>query len=239
MIGPRSKAPLALVITAALGACGPNAVGGLSGKMPAVAQLTEPEVTRFRTEAPPGSDPNACYGRDVSPAVIETVTEQVMLQPAEVKTDGTVIYPAVYKTETTQRIVEERRELWFQTPCARDLTPDFVASLQRALAARGYYRGPASGDMDARTRAAVRAYQAPQGLDSGIVSSAAAKKLGLVASGPVPDGIGPIEEVPVTPQAGPVFKLDAIEFTSGTTEAPIVEVAEEKPRKQLPGYGWF
>lgn len=32
-----------------------------------------------------------------------------------------------------------------------------------------------------RTRAAVRRYQKPQGLDSGILSLAAARKLGLVA----------------------------------------------------------
>jgi peptidoglycan hydrolase-like protein with peptidoglycan-binding domain len=35
--------------------------------------------------------------------------------------------------------------------------------------------------MDARTRAAVRAYQKPEGLDSGILSLAAARRLGLVA----------------------------------------------------------
>jgi peptidoglycan hydrolase-like protein with peptidoglycan-binding domain len=35
--------------------------------------------------------------------------------------------------------------------------------------------------MDNRTRAAVRRFQKPQGLDSGILSLAAARKLGLVA----------------------------------------------------------
>lgn len=232
-------APVMGVACLALAACGQGGMQRVGGTVPAVAKFTEPEVARFKTEAPPGSDPNACYGRDVSPAVIETVTEQVLLQPAEVKVDGTVLYPAVYKTETHQRIVRERSELWFQTPCARDLTPDFVASLQRALEARGYYRGPISGEMDARTRAAVRSYQAPQGLDSGIVSSAAARKLGLVASGPVPEGLGPITEVPIIPDNGEAFHIDAIEFTSGTVEAPIVEVAEEKPKRMLPAYGLF
>ncbi|MBV0911733.1 peptidoglycan-binding domain-containing protein [Anianabacter salinae] len=236
MIRTRSLAPLAGAACLALAACGP---GGMGGTVPAVASFTEPEVTRFKTEAPPGSNPDACYGRDVSPATVETITEQVLLQPAEVRSDGTVIYPAVYKTETQQRIVKERRELWFETPCTRDLTPDFVASLQRALDARGYYRGPFSGEMDARTRAAVRAYQKPQGLDSGIVSSAAARKLGLVAVGPVPEGLGPITEVPVTPETGPAFKLDAIEFTSGSTAPPIVEVAEEARPRMLPAYGRF
>ena len=103
------------------------------------------------------------------------------MQPAEVRNDGTVVQPAIYKTETRQAIVRERKVTWFQTPCARDQTPEFVSSLQRALKARGLYRGPISGQMDARTRAAVRAFQQPQGLNSGILSLAAARQLGLVA----------------------------------------------------------
>jgi len=59
------------------------------------------------------------------------------------------------------------------------LTPDLVASLQRALTARGLYGGQINGMMDRATRHAVRGYQAPLGLDSGILSLAAARKLGL------------------------------------------------------------
>ncbi|TDE40162.1 peptidoglycan-binding domain-containing protein [Antarcticimicrobium sediminis] len=146
-----------------------------------LAALGEPEVTRLMQPAPPGAPPGTCWGKHVSPAVIETVTEHVMLQPAEVHVDGTVTRPAIYKTETVQKIVRERNETWFETPCERALTPDFLASLQRALAVRGLYRGRVSGQMDAATRAAVRRYQKPQGLDSGILSLAAARKLGLVA----------------------------------------------------------
>jgi peptidoglycan hydrolase-like protein with peptidoglycan-binding domain len=61
------------------------------------------------------------------------------------------------------------------------MTPEFVASVQRALKVRALYRGPISGQMDSRTRAAIRAFQAPDGLDSGILSLDAARKLGLVA----------------------------------------------------------
>ena len=103
-----------------------------------------------------------------------------MIQPAEVRSDGSVVSPAVFKTETRQQILRERRETWFQTPCAEDMTPDFIASLQRALRARALYRGEISGVMDARTRASVRRLQEPQGLDSGILSLAAARQLGLV-----------------------------------------------------------
>jgi len=141
----------------------------------------EPKIVQTVQEAPPGAAPGTCWGKDVTPAVIETVTEQVLLQPAEVRDDGTVLDPAIYKTETRQAIVQERRVTWFETPCARVQTPDFVASVQRALKVRGLYRGHVTGTMDARTRAAVRAYQKPEGLDSGILSLAAARRLGLVA----------------------------------------------------------
>lgn len=132
-------------------------------------------------KAPPGAAPGSCWGKDVTPAVVETVTEQVLMQPAEIRADGTVAAPAIYKTETRQAILRERQVTWFETPCATRLTPEFIASLQRALRARDLYRGPTSGEMSARTRAAVRAYQAPRGLDSGILSLAAARKLGLIS----------------------------------------------------------
>lgn len=142
---------------------------------------SEPDlVTRIET-APPGAALGTCWGKHVTPAVIETVTEQIMLQPAKITSDGQVLQPALYKTETRQAIVKERRVTWFETPCAADQTPDFVASVQRALAARALYRGPVNGEMDARTRAAIRRFQVPEGLDSGILSLAAARKLGLVS----------------------------------------------------------
>lgn len=141
----------------------------------------EPDLVQRLDTAPPGAAPGQCWGKDVSPAVVETVTEQVMLQPAEILTDGRIAEPAIYKTETRQRIVKERQETWFETPCPADLTPDFIASVQRALKARGRYSGPINGDLTGPTRAAIRAYQKAQGLDSGILSMAAARKLGLIA----------------------------------------------------------
>jgi peptidoglycan hydrolase-like protein with peptidoglycan-binding domain len=56
---------------------------------------------------------------------------------------------------------------------------DFAATLQRALAARGYYDGPVTGVIDAETTRAIRAYQAPLGIDSATLSLAAARRLGL------------------------------------------------------------
>ena len=161
---------LAAMASFVLAGCG----GPLTG-------LGEPEVVQRLETAPPGARPGSCWGKSVQPAVIETVTQQILLHPAEILDDGTVMRPAIYKTETRQEIVQQRRETWFETPCAADLTPEFTASVQRALKARGLYRGPITSAMDARTRAAVRAFQRPQGLESGILSLAAARQLGLVA----------------------------------------------------------
>ena len=164
-----------LVGLAVLTACGPS----LDDPFANASDPLSLEVTVTRGSGPPNANPNACYGREVTPAVVETVTEQVMLQPPQIGSDGTVREPAVFVTETQQRIVEERRELWFETPCQAETDPEFIASLQRALEARGYYSGPISGEMDRRTRRAVQDYQAPQGLDSAVLSLAAARQLGL------------------------------------------------------------
>ena len=128
---------------------------------------------------PPDADPASCYGREVDPAVIETVTEQILVEPEQLDSNGNVRQPAVFVTESRQRIVEDRTETWFETPCAMDNDPDFIASLQRALAARSLFQGSVTGTMDRETVAAIRAYQAPQGLNSGVLSLAAARQLGL------------------------------------------------------------
>lgn len=168
------------VLPLALAACGPDTMTPLS--------IGAPEVTQIRAAAPPGAAPGTCWGRDATPAVIETVTEQVLLPGA----DGT----ASYHTETRQQIVRERREVWFRTPCLPEMTPEFIASLQRALAARGLYRGEITGVIDGPTRTAIRAYQKPEGLDSGTLSLAAARKLGLA--------VIEVPGAPATPDTIPV-----------------------------------
>lgn len=170
---PISMAGLGLACLVALSGCNTGAAGGSARLFDAQGGIVS------RGEGPENARPDACYGRDVTPAVIETVTEQIMLQPPQVSSSGEVLAPAIFNTETRQQIVEPRRELWFETPCEAEHDPEFIASLQRALAARGHYRGPVTGTMDNRTRRAIRAYQAPQGLDSSVISLAAARLLGL------------------------------------------------------------
>lgn len=132
-----------------------------------------------RGVGPSDADPDRCYGREIDPAVIETVTEQVLITPEQRDSEGNVETPAVFVTATEQRIVEDRTETWFETPCAIENDPEYIATLQRALSARDHYNGPITGIMSRATVEAVRAYQQPQGLDSGVLSLAAAQQLGL------------------------------------------------------------
>ena len=131
--------------------------------------------------SPPGAAPGTCWGKTVSPAVVETVTRKVLLQPAQISSDGRVQAAPVYKDETYQEVVKPRLDTWYEVPCAADLTPEFVSSLQRALGARGYHRGPITGEMDKATQSAIQRYQRDEGLDSKTLSVAAARKLGLIA----------------------------------------------------------
>ncbi len=146
-----------------------------------VAGRAEPDRVQTLAETSPEAVPGTCWGKRVTPAVVETVSDQVLVPPSQAQVDGAGATPGNYRMETQQAIVQERNVTWFETPCPADRIPDFVSSLQRALAARNLYRGSVSGEMDARTRAAIREFQKTDGLDSDILSIASARKLGLVA----------------------------------------------------------
>ena len=157
-------------------------LGTLAACMAPTSQntATRADINQAR-QAPKGAPDGTCWHRQVHPAVIETITDQVMVRPPEFNPDGTTRIPASYRTRTRQQIVRERSENWFQTPCPVDLGPDFTASLQRALQARGLYHGLITGRLNERTRQAIRAYQSSEGPDSPFLSLKAARELGLVA----------------------------------------------------------
>ncbi len=136
-------------------------------------------ITDF-TLGPPDARPGACYGKDVTPAVIEHVTERVLVKEAEIGPDGNVLAPAQYDERTTQNLVNGREPIYFETPCPPRWTPEFIASIQRALMTRGLYQGAATGTLDPATRAAIRQFQLAQGLNSAILSTESARALGLV-----------------------------------------------------------
>ncbi len=78
--------------------------------------------------------------------------------------------------------MQPREEIWFRSPCPEEMTVEFIASLQRALKARGLYLLPLTGQMDMPTRAALRRYQPSAGWKVDRLSLTAARELGLVAT---------------------------------------------------------
>lgn len=159
-----NRLPPSALLLMALAACAPTIPPPATG---------ETLAAQMRI-GPPPETPGACHARQTLPAVVETVSEQVALPPRNGAAPR-------YRTETHQQIVRDRQEVHFAAVCPDALTPDFVASLQRALAVRGHYRGEATGRMDRATERAVLAYQQGRGLDSATLSLSAARQLGLIA----------------------------------------------------------
>ncbi|MBE9639760.1 peptidoglycan-binding domain-containing protein [Salipiger mangrovisoli] len=122
-----------------------------------------------------------CWAREHVPAIYEQVSGEVLVVQAEIAEDGTVLRAPIYRRTQVPKLVRPRGEMRFEAPCPTQMTPEFVASVQRALAARNAFTGEITGEMDTPTRSAVRRYQSARGLDSGQLSLETARALGLVA----------------------------------------------------------
>lgn len=122
-----------------------------------------------------------CFAKDVAPAVIETVTIQEIDTPEIRNADGVVTSPASFRTVTRQQIIQERRDIRFETVCPQTYSAELVSTLQRALKARAFYAGQITGTLDAQTGTAIQRFQRQDGLDSPLLSLETARKLGLVA----------------------------------------------------------
>lgn len=146
---------------------------------PAATDLSAALVAR-NSSTPPAKPEGACWAETTTPAVFETVTEQVVATPERRASDGRLIAPATFRTETRQALVAERQDFWFQRPCDDVLTPDLIATLQRALKARGAYMAPVTGVLDAETQRAIRVWQRPRGIDSEVLALVTAQTLGLL-----------------------------------------------------------
>lgn len=171
--------PFPLIAAAALAAC-------TEASAPDEAPLPDQPVEKFTLagewrSTPPGPGDSGCFAEQSRPAVVETVTEQVLVQP-EMRdpSTGEVTRPAAYRTTSHAKIVQGAAKMWFPAPCSEAMTPEFVASLQRALQVRGLYTGAVTGTLDESTHKAIRAYQRPRGLFSATLSTRAAQELGLV-----------------------------------------------------------
>jgi len=145
------------------------------------APSPEPGVFTATTNGPENAPEGTCWGKTVSPAIVERVSDRIEVSPAEINPDGTVSKLPVYRTEDRQVIVTPRQNNWFETPCPADLTVEFVSTLQRALRARGILSAPVTGQMDSATRAAVQDLQRENGLDSAVLATDTARSLGLIA----------------------------------------------------------
>lgn len=143
--------------------------------------VSESGVIQGNGLAPAGAAPGTCWGKIPTPAVIETVTEQILVTPAKVNADGSIATLPVYRTERRQQIVTPRTDRWFEIPCPPAFTIEFVSTLQRALQARGLYSGAINGNMDSATRRAVLSVQTAAGLPSDVLSIVTARELGIVA----------------------------------------------------------
>lgn len=127
------------------------------------------------------AEAQSCTASEITPAVYEQVEGEVQVVQAQHDSNGNIVQPPIYRKGLVPKLVTPRGETRFAAPCPESITPEFIASLQRALYARGYMRGAITGVMDAPTRQAVLAYQSARGLKSDKVSLKTAQDLGLVA----------------------------------------------------------
>ena len=131
----------------------------------------------------PELEKEVCRAKIAQPAIYETVTEKKLIAPPKLSPSGRQIAPATYQNQTIYRVIRERAIRWFDTPCKDEINADLIASLQRALAARGYFNGKLTAIMDHDTKVALRRYQSENGLDSAILARQTTNTLGLL---PVP-----------------------------------------------------
>jgi hypothetical protein len=87
--------------------------------------------------------------------------------------------PAVYRTEKVNKVVRQGGLGWERVFCGGQLDAGFMAKVQAALASRGYDAGPADGQARPETYAALRRFQAANGLSQGQLTIESARALGV------------------------------------------------------------
>lgn len=167
-------APVLALLGIPLAACAPP-------QGPDVTRLIEPSVVTASEITPPPADPHRCWGHEPAPEITTITQQTVQVEEARRDADGRELTPAIYREVDVPQTAPGGDGRWFERVCDAQITEGFVQSLQRALAVRGLYAGEITGLMDGETRAAIRAYQSAQGLDSDLLSVAAGQQLGLVA----------------------------------------------------------
>lgn len=150
------KRSFALFFLVLIAAC--TGLDGFGGP-PQISRFAEAQIAPVRAE---NMQPDRCYA--LSSRTEDTATR--------ILTGADMVAEDMLDTDP--------QSFWFEALCPDALTPDLIASLQRALIARELLDGPADGQLTAATRAAVRAFQADDSVETSVLSLAAAKRLGLV-----------------------------------------------------------
>lgn len=112
----------------------------------------------------------------------QIIVERVVSAPETTDENGNVLTAAVYRDEEREILVPVGEPERFEVICPQNLSQSFVATVQRALLARGYYVGSVNGLMDQQTRNAILSYQKDQGLRSPNLGVETAIGLGLVSA---------------------------------------------------------
>ena len=146
------------------------------------APMTQPSAPRLALDGIEVGADGRCTTRALGPSVTRVVTELVEAEPAVVAPDGTEVRPAIFRNVTRPVTTREGEGAPFETLCPQAYSETLVATLQRALIVRRLYTGPVTGTYDAATRAAVQAFQKPQGIDSPLLATRTAQDLGLLAA---------------------------------------------------------
>ena len=94
--------------------------------------------------------------------------------------DGRVLNPTIFNNEAQRVRITSDDIQQFETVCPPTYTLNFVASLQRALLARGEFTGAITRLMDEPTSTAIQLYQERRGLNGSILALQTAQILGLI-----------------------------------------------------------
>ncbi len=97
------------------------------------------------------------------PALYKTIEKRILVEPERPEYK---VVPAQFETITSSHIVEAERLEWRRILCQTNVTESTIASIQRALAAKGYKSGPIDGQLGSQTMSALNAYQVRNGLAS-------------------------------------------------------------------------
>lgn len=122
-----------------------------------------------------------CFHHIPGAPKVEFIEVTEVIDPPITSSDGVEVVSGTYRTFTKPVEVDGANGQWFAKVCEEALTEEFVTALQRALLVRGVFPGTIDGTLGPSTLEGIRLFQQSRGLDSDVLSLAAARQLGLIA----------------------------------------------------------